>query len=172
MYADDTKIWRKIVCEEDHLLLQKDIDYLLSWALINKMKFHPGKCKALSVSNTRMPFLDILPDIQFLYYLADSLLDYAESEKDLGIHVNNKMNWSEHCDHIYSKANQKLGMMKRTCSFVQSINKRRALYLSQVRSQFEHCPIVWRPSSQSSLDRLESIQKRSIKWILNELENS
>ena len=34
-----------------------------------------------------------------------------------------------------------------------------------VRSQFEHCAIVWRPSAQSTLDRLESIQKRALKWV-------
>ena len=49
LYADDTKIWRRIHSEDDHLILQQDIDYLNNWALINKMNFHPGKCKILSV---------------------------------------------------------------------------------------------------------------------------
>lgn len=34
-----------------------------------------------------------------------------------------------------------------------------------VRSLFEHCPTVWRPSSDTAIGRLESIQKRAIKWI-------
>ena len=57
-------------------------------------------------------------------------------------------------------------MIKRNCSFVSNVNKRKALYLSQIRSQFEHCPIIWRPSSKSCVDKLESIQKRGFKWIL------
>ena len=49
MYADDTKIWREINDDNDLKILQKDIDYLLDWAIRNKMKFHPDKCKVLSV---------------------------------------------------------------------------------------------------------------------------
>ena len=45
---------------------------------------------------------------------------------------------------------------------------KRALYLTLVRSIFEHCPIVWRPSSNSVIDKLETIQKRAFKWILND----
>ena len=44
----------------DHLQLQRDIDYLFDWALKNKMKFHPSKCKVLMVSKSSPPLLDIL----------------------------------------------------------------------------------------------------------------
>ena len=57
-------------------------------------------------------------------------------------------------------------MIKRNCNFVSNMRKRRTLYLSQVRSQFEHCPVVWRPSSKASMEKLESVQKRGFKWIL------
>ncbi len=51
LYADDTKMWRKIINWSDHEILQNDIDSLHSWAERNKMKFHPDKCKVLSISN-------------------------------------------------------------------------------------------------------------------------
>ena len=44
LYADDTKIWRNIISEEDHCILQKDINYLNDWAIKNKIRFHPKKC--------------------------------------------------------------------------------------------------------------------------------
>ena len=34
-----------------------------------------------------------------------------------------------------------------------------------VRSIFEHCPTVWRPSAYTTTNKLETIQKRAIKWI-------
>ena len=37
-----------------------------------------------------------------------------------------------------------------------------------VRSQFEHCSIIWRPVSDTQLQKFESLQKNGIKWILNE----
>ena len=36
---------------------------------------------------------------------------------------------------------------------------------------FEHCPYVWRPTSASSINKLESIQKRGVKWILSDANN-
>ena len=42
MYADDTKIWRRITSQDDHWLLQRDINSLQNWARFNKMVFHPS----------------------------------------------------------------------------------------------------------------------------------
>ena len=166
MYADDTKIWREISTQDDCWILQRDINQLLHWATTNKMVFHPSKSKVLSITNSNNS------DNSFIYSIGARPIDYTDSEKDLGININGKLNWTEHCNAIYSKANQKLGLLKRTCSFVSNRTKRKALYLSQVRSQFEHCPIVWRPSSKTSVDRLESIQKRGIKWVINDIRES
>ena len=37
-----------------------------------------------------------------------------------------------------------------------------------VRSQFEHCSIIWRPVTATQISKYEAIQKNAIKWILNE----
>ena len=37
-----------------------------------------------------------------------------------------------------------------------------------VRSQFEHCSIIWCPVTASGLAKFEAVQEISIKWILNE----
>ena len=50
LYADVTKIWRKITSEEDCIILNRDIDTLHTWAEVNGMKFHPKKCKVMSIS--------------------------------------------------------------------------------------------------------------------------
>ena len=167
MYADDTKIWREINHEVDHHILQKDIDYLYDWALKNKMKFHPSKCKVLMVNRSKLPFLNILPFVQFHYSMGDDLIDYCEVEKDLGIHINGSLNFTYHSDMLYSKASQRFGLLKRTCNFVKNTDRKRALYLTMVRSIFEHCPYIWRPVSATAINKLEMLQKRAIKWILN-----
>ena len=51
LYADDTKMWRQIDSHRDCKILQKDITALNEWCIQNKMKFHPDKCKVLTVSN-------------------------------------------------------------------------------------------------------------------------
>ena len=62
-----------------------------------------------------------------------------------------------------------LGITKRTCHFITDANKRRSLYLSLVRSQFEHCCIIWRPVTETEISAFEKLQKKAIKWILNGL---
>ena len=168
LYADDTKIWRNILSEDDHLILQKDIDYLNNWATTNKMRFHPGKCKVLSVAMSPPPLYDILPCVQFMYAMGTSILNYTFLEKDLGVDITPRLNFSNQCDRLYSKANQQLGIVRRNCHFINDIKRRRVLYISLVRSQFENCSIIWRPTNKTTMDKLESIQKRSIKWILSE----
>ena len=60
LYADDTKIWRKILSEKDLIKLQADINYLLMWSINNKISFNFDKCKVLSVNNKASP-LSMLP---------------------------------------------------------------------------------------------------------------
>ena len=172
LYADDTKIWREINNEMDFYYLQKDINSLLDWATRNMMNFHPSKCKVLSISKVKPPLVDILPCIQHFYTMRGVLLDFTESEKDLGIIMNSTLNFNEQAESLYAKANQKFGMLKRNCHFVKDIDKRRALYLTLVRSIFEHCPMVWRPSSNTVIAKLESLQKRALKWIRDDLSVS
>ena len=50
-----TEIWRSIKNEEDIAQLQRDINILYFWSLNNKMKFHPDKCKVLTIIHK--PFL-------------------------------------------------------------------------------------------------------------------
>ena len=165
MYADDTKLWRKIYKKDDHWILQRDINHLLAWAINNKMVFHPSKSSVLSIRRGNSTNLQ---NNQFIYSMNDIAISYTPMEKDLGVHLNAKLDWTEHCNIVYSKANQRLGLLKRTCHFTKNLSKRRAFYLSQVRSHFEHCTIIWRPSSTTTVNKLESIQKRAIKWILND----
>ena len=46
--------------------------------------------------------------------------------------------------------------------------QRRVLYLALVRSIFEHCSPVWAPYTQGSIDAIDVIQRRAVKWIHKE----
>ena len=135
------------------------------------MRFHPDKCKVLSVTgqiSETLSLLSVLPFYSFIYSMGGIALDYVDHEKDLGVMVTNNLDWQEQCSKVLSKANQKLGMARRNCYFVQDVNRRRVLYLTLVRSQFEHCSVIWRPVTKSQISKLDGLQKRAIKWILHE----
>ena len=171
LYADDTKIWRTADSYIDYEILQKDIDALFSWATENKMKFHPKKCKVLTIGRSRSPCVELMSSLPFQnypYYMNGIELDIVTSERDLGVIVTSRFSQNEQCLDIYNKSSCKLGFLKRVCHFTNNVQQKRALYLAVVRSQLNHCCVVWRPTCSSMIDKLERIQRRAVKWILNE----
>ena len=74
------------------------------------MKFHPDKCKVLSVSgkiSETLSLISVLPFFNFIYSMGGISLDYVDQEKDLGVIVASNLEWNEQCSKVFSKANQK-----------------------------------------------------------------
>ena len=104
LYADDTKIWRKISSYSDCIILINDIASLSEWACRNKMKFLPSKCKVLS-SSLRYTKFYILPFDRFAYELGENVLDYCDEETDLGIVMTPKISWESQHSTIFNESN-------------------------------------------------------------------
>ena len=168
LYADDTKIWRIIESENDSIILQNDIASLHNWSIRNKMIFHAQKCKVLTISRKYSNMHEHLPFYRFPYIMNNTILDYVETECDLGIHIHKKLKWNTHHDILLSKATNIFNLVRRTCHFVNNTRKKRTLYLTLIRSLFEHGSNVWSPQNYTSINKFEIFQKRCIKWILNE----
>ena len=49
LFADDTKIFREIKSPNDEEKLQNDLDELHKWSDTWLLKFHPNKCKVLTI---------------------------------------------------------------------------------------------------------------------------
>ena len=160
LYADDTKLWRKITTSSDCDILQRDIDTLNTWCIRNKMKFNADKCKVLTVANTEPLFMNELPFTKYSYKLGDKILDYTFCERDLGIFINEHFDWHDHHNFILKKSYQMLGMTKRTCHFVFDRGKKIMLYLTLVRSNFEHYSTIWRPVNIVDMQKFETLQKK------------
>ena len=168
LYADDTKIWRKITSFEDCRILNNDINALNNWAKLNKMRFHFKKCKALLVS-LKHPNYYILPFDIFTYELDNSIIDYYTEETELGMTITNKLNWETQQDKILLKAKRQLGMTKRICYFVKNVSQKRSLYITLVRNLFEHSGEIWGPNPVIAKNKFEPLQKRAVKWIHGEI---
>ena len=171
LYADDTKIWRRIECMNDHVMLQQTIDALFAWSIRNRMNFHPAKCHVLSVTGTLShednPF-SVLPYFKYFYSLGGTVLDYVDRQRDLGIIITSTLEFDTHANSILSSMVFKFNLLRRTCFFLSRSSCKRTLYLSMVRSLIEHCNQIWSNMNSGSLKKLEKLQKRAIKWIRNE----
>ena len=109
-----------------------------------------------------------LPFSRFTYHINNEIINYTSCEKDLGVIVHEKLKWNNNCISLTKKANQQLGLLRRTLFFTKNSSKRRVFYRSIVRSIFEHCSHVWKPTNTTFLSNVEKLQRRAVKWILGE----
>ena len=72
--------------------------------------------------------------LTFSFFLGNS---GQEELKDLGIITNQHLSWNPHIDHVVSKVNRILGLIKRTCKGLDDPKTLCTLYCSLVRSKLE-----------------------------------
>ena len=87
-------------------------------------------------------------------------------EKDLGITITKDLTWNNHLKAIVSKANRKMGFIKRNCFALLNTKTLILLYTSLVRSYFCYASQVWAPLSIiQDLMLVENTQRRATKFI-------
>ncbi len=75
------------------------------------------------------------------------------------------------CNFYKVKAYKILGLLRRTVHntrIIVSMQTKRVLYLSLVRSKLLYCSPVWRPQCIKDIRDLESVQRRATKFILDD----
>ena len=97
----------------------------------------------------------------------------CSTQGDLGILVKDNLKWSPHIINVVAKANRMLGFLRRNCFHLTDVRARRLLYLSLVRSHLSFGFEIWAPQGLSAdLLRLEGIQRRATKFVLQDYETS
>jgi len=56
LYADNSKMFRVINCDDDQTLFQNDLDKLYHWSQCNLMDFNSKKCKIMRITKKQVPF--------------------------------------------------------------------------------------------------------------------
>ena len=163
MYADDTKCSHSITCPSDSKSLQKDINSLHHWSQSN-ISLNHKKSVSLCFSLSS-------PTINTQYYLDGQPLDSKLNYKDLGVILCSDLSWSTHINTIVGNAYKTLYLLRRHFS-TASIQVRRTLYLSLVRSKLTYNSVVWRPHLKKDIESLEQVQRRATKWILSDYSSS
>jgi hypothetical protein len=67
---------------------------------------------------------------------------------------------------MVSKANQKLGLVKRVCRDITDISTRKLLFCSLVLPHLEYCSSIWSPLTVKHQALVENVQRRATKFIL------
>ena len=89
--------------------------------------------------------------------------------KDLGVILVSQLSFKRHVSYIVDKASRTLGFIFRITKHFTSVYCLKALYCSLVRSTLEYCSVVWHPSYQNGAVRIESVQRRFLRFALRRL---
>ena len=105
-FADDAKIYKRINSLNDHDILQHNIDNLTKWSSDWLLTLNPDKSKVLKVAKNTFKDSD--------YVMQNHTLQFISQEKYLGVILNYKMSLDAHINGNISKANEILGIIRRT----------------------------------------------------------
>lgn len=94
-------------------------------------------------------------------------LNHVSTIKDLGVVVSNDLKWNNHIDHILAKGYRMLSFLRRHTFKSFDENTRKLPHLSFVRPHIGYASEVWAPQEISNLTRIERLQRRATKYILN-----
>jgi hypothetical protein len=162
MYADDTKLFRRVDNNEDREELQRDLDLLGEWASKWQLRFNVEKCKTMHLGTTH--------DTRFKYEMKRSngqppqTLEETTEEKDLGVLISSTLKPSAHIVAAVNKANQILGLIRRSFTYMD-IPLMKQLYTSLVRPHLEFGNIILHPHLKGDMGLLERVQHRATRMI-------
>lgn len=142
----------------DAHFLQDDLIRFQNYCTINKLDLNVSKCYVSTY--TRKP-----TKILFDYNFHNSSLIRVDSIKDLGVTFDSKLLFDQHVDIIVKKASRSLGFVFRMSSEFTSIKTFKILYCAYVRSHLEYASQVWNPRYNEYSKRIESIQRRFLRYL-------
>ena len=161
LFADDTKIYRELSdINVDTSLLQSDLDRVSDYAKTWLMSFNPDKCEVMKISHQRDHSIPT-------YHFFGKSLKVVNKSKDLGQIMSSDLKWGDHVNATVNKANQILGVFKRTvgCSNPAVFSK---LYTSLVRSILEYATPVWSPYLVKDIEAFGKVQRRASRLALKQ----
>ena len=77
--------------------------------------------------------------------------------------------FKDHISQICTKASQQLAVLKHIGKFLTKQDKL-MIYKSFIMSNLNHCPIAWHFCNQSSVNKMEKIQERALRFICDDFE--
>ena len=159
LFADDCILYKPINCPEDHTVLQQDLNTLTDWATLWQMEFNIRKCNILQISNTHTKST-------YTYTMHGIPLTYVNEHKYLGVWMNNTLQWHTHVTKTCNKANRTLGFLQRNLKNAPTHLKQLA-YRQLVLPLMDYCATIWDPYHQGDIKRLEMVQRRAARFVLN-----
>ncbi len=132
---------------------------MVKWSETWLLRFHPAKCKIMKVGNNT-------DDRDYYFNSSEDSVVIArtDKEKDIGVIIDDKLNFREDISTRVNKANQTMGTIRRTYDHLDEENFV-LLFKGLVRPHVEYAASVWSPVYKKDIVTVENVQRRATKKI-------
>ena len=160
-YADDNCI---SVSHKDISVLSAQLEneaqVMAKWFADNSMKANADKFQGIILPGGREN-----KNVQISLGGVD--IAFVQKIDVLGVYIDGKLNFNEHVHRICSKASAQISALQRLTGLVD-YPSRKAIYTSFISSNFNYCPLVWFFTSRESINKIDKIQERALRFVLKD----
>ena len=141
--------------------LEKEGSIATQWFRNNSVIVNPEKFQAIIIdrknqkNNPRKLMID------------EKVITSSENVTLLGLEVDSKLNFDEYISKLCNKSAGQLNALCRIGHLI-GLEERKIIINSFFFASFNFSPLVWHFSSRKSINKIENIQKRALRFLLND----
>ena len=154
LFADDAKLYSSFVYLSGDLQLV--CNRLLAWAKEWQLQIAFEKCCVTCVQ--RISSSDNALKCNTVYTIGDHVLRNSNETRDLGVIIDNKLNFSTHISAISHKVHVRASLILRSFTTRDFVFLTKA-FVIYVRPILEYCTPVWSPYTVCNINKLERCQR-------------
>ena len=162
LFADDTLIYTAgESCEELNKKMNDVFQIIEEWMISNKLKLNAEKTKYMIVRSVRK---EIKGNV-IIECRDGTMLERVEVIKYLGVMIDSKLSFANHCDYMIKKIGKKTSFLNRIGNYITPY-VREIIYKSIIAPHFEYCATIIVGMGETQLDKLQVAQNRAMRVIL------
>ena len=163
LYADDSTVHvsGKNKPEIEHKL-QTDANETDDWSIRNKLPIHYGKSTTMTLGT----IYKLQQAGQLNITIGNTPLNSVSSQKLLGLHIDETLTWNKHTDYLCSVISSRISLLKHLSYYVPQ-NVQKMYYQSYILPIIDYGSISWGSTSKQNIERINKMQKRAARIILN-----
>ena len=138
--------------------LENETQAMAKWFADNSMKANADKFQGIVLPGSRNH-----KDVQVS--VEDVDIAFVQKIDVLCVYIDGKLNFNEHVHRICSKASAQISAPQPLMGLI-GYPSRKAIYTSFIACNFNYCPLVWFFTSRESINKIDKIQERALRYVL------
>lgn len=164
LYADDATIYQaNSSLKEIEITLQKALSNIAEWCKQNGMLINLDKTKAMLIT-TRQKRNRLERDINIIFNGIP--LTTVSNERILGVQIDNNLLWGDHISKVAKKMSTNIWLLSKIKCYL-SLEHRLLFYKGYIQPHLDYANTVWGGTARSNISKIERLQKRACRVILD-----